>query len=129
MSRTLFTAYTQQLRVCFGRYITNLKLPRTKRRRPSNASPIVPIDIAREMPTYQIQALVLYSNQSLEMMGVSDVQMESLVSASIAEVNEGFVNSEIGIDLTIVHQTRVSTYLHRQQRSLAYFCRNTRAVV
>lgn len=51
---------------------------------------------------------MLYSNQSLNMMGVSDVQMESLVSASIASVNEAFVNSEIGIDLTVVNQTRVS---------------------
>lgn len=52
---------------------------------------------------------MLYSDQSLDMMGVSDVQMESMVFASIADVNEGFANSEIGIDLTIVHQTMVST--------------------
>lgn len=60
--------------------------------------------------TKQIQALVLYSNQALDMIGVSDVQMESLVSASIAEVNVGFANSLIGINLTVVHQTVVSTY-------------------
>ena len=51
--------------------------------------------------------MVLYSSQSLNLMGVSDVQMESLVSASIASVNEAFANSEIGIDLTIVNQTMV----------------------
>ena len=41
------------------------------------------------------------------MIGVSDVQMESMVSSSFADVNEAFDNSEIGIDFTIVNQTRV----------------------
>ena len=50
---------------------------------------------------------MLYSDQSLDMLGVSDVQMESLVSASFADVNDGFANSQIGIEVTIVNQTRV----------------------
>eukprot|EP00903_Cladosiphon_okamuranus_P011188 g10557.t1 len=52
----------------------------------------------------EIQALVLYSGQSLDMMGVSAVQMESMVSASIADANEGFANSKIGVEITIVNQ-------------------------
>lgn len=52
---------------------------------------------------------MLYSDQALDMVGVSDEQMESMVFAAFATVNTGFTNSEIGIDLTIVHQTRVST--------------------
>eukprot|EP00752_Nemacystus_decipiens_P003649 g3363.t1 len=55
--------------------------------------------------TVEIQALVLYSDQALDMVSVSDVQMESMVSASFADVNEAFDNSEIGILITIVHQT------------------------
>lgn len=45
------------------------------------------------------------------MVGVGDATMESMVSASFAEVNEGFANSHIGINLTIVHQTNVSIML------------------
>ena len=53
---------------------------------------------------------MLYSDQALNMMSVSDVQMESLVSASFADVNEAFDNSEIGLFITIVNQTRVSLF-------------------
>lgn len=56
------------------------------------------------------------------MIGVSDLQMESLVSAEFAEVNEGFSNSEIGIDITIVHQTIVSPRLLLHQQRLGLAC-------
>ena len=76
---------------------------------------ITPSSVFHATLNRQIQVLVFYSDEALDMMGVSDVQMESLVSASIAEVNEGFANSEIGIDATIVHQTSVSSRLYQRR--------------
>lgn len=63
----------------------------------------------------QIQVLVFYSDQALDMAGVTNVTMESMVSASFADVNEGFANSRIGINATIVHQTSVSTCINHNE--------------
>lgn len=52
--------------------------------------------------------MVLYTNMSLDLMGVSDIQMETMVSAAISTVNVGFENSNIGIDTTTVYKGRVS---------------------
>lgn len=43
-------------------------------------------------------------------MSVTNVQMESMsmISAAFLSVNEGFANSEIGIEMTIVYQGLVS---------------------
>ncbi|CAN0050661.1 unnamed protein product [Pylaiella littoralis] len=57
-----------------------------------------------ETESVEIQVLVLYSEQALDLVGVSDLQMESMVSAAFSTVNTGFSNSDIGIEVTIVHQ-------------------------
>lgn len=41
-------------------------------------------------------------------MSVTDVQMESMISAAFLSVNTGFNNSEIGLEITIVYQGLVS---------------------
>ncbi len=60
------------------------------------------------LDVFQIQAIVFYSDQALELVGVSDAQMETTVSSAFADVNVGIANSEIGITFTIVYQGSVS---------------------
>ncbi|CBN79561.1 conserved unknown protein [Ectocarpus siliculosus] len=60
--------------------------------------------------TVEIQVMVLYTNMSLVLMGVSDVQMETMVSAAISTVNVGFENSNIGIETTTVYKGRLPYY-------------------
>ncbi|CAM9300283.1 unnamed protein product, partial [Ectocarpus fasciculatus] len=70
------------------------------------ASSLPPSDVC--LTGKQIQVLVLYTNMSLDLMSVSDIQMETMVSAALSTVNVGFDNSNIGIDTTTVYQGRVS---------------------
>lgn len=51
---------------------------------------------------------MFYSDQALELVGVSDTQMESRVSSAFSDVNVALANSEIGITFTIVYQGSVS---------------------
>ncbi|CAB1098320.1 unnamed protein product [Ectocarpus sp. CCAP 1310/34] len=61
----------------------------------------------RKLQSNPVEVLVLYTNMSLVLMGVSDVQMETMVSAAISTVNMGFENSHIGIETTTVYQGRL----------------------
>ncbi|CAM9477384.1 unnamed protein product, partial [Hapterophycus canaliculatus] len=79
-------------------------VPLTDSLRPS--LPTAPGDRRRKLQSasVEIQTAVFYSDQALDIMSVTAVQMESMISAAFVSVNTGFNNSEIGIEMTIVYQ-------------------------